>query len=162
VRVVRPRVSVQVSNVSQDTINDVLDLRGPKVTQTFARFLEKGQVGVYARVDSRVIGHAWAVVSGGRSFPANGCIRLRAHEALVHWAYVDARYRGRAVYQAMLSTLARRLFTEAHVNRIMIDSEMDNMPARHAVEKVGFQPIGGCMCVLVRGRLVLRIPLRCC
>ena len=156
---VSPKVPVRICEVNRDNVVAVSAFRGETVAQSFRGMLEQGQVGVNAVADSQVIGHAWAIVRTTRCQLANGYLRLRDRQALVHFCNVREDYRGNLIYPAMVVDLTKRLFDCMHMSRVMIDTEVRNEAAIRGIQRTGFRPIGRALFVQFRGRRILRLPL---
>ncbi|MHC4075434.1 MAG: hypothetical protein ACYSRZ_03350 [Planctomycetota bacterium] len=89
-----PRAEVRITNVDWNNVDDVKDFRAQKTVDTFHGYMEENRIGVYAWVDSQVVGHAWAVVCDGKSFKANGYFKLHNNQALIHFCNVKESCRG--------------------------------------------------------------------
>ena len=159
VRSVLPEAPVSFLDVTYDNVDRITQFRAEKYATVFRGFLDAGQLGLYAEVDSRVVGHAWAIVCRKRTCLGNGYLRLRSREAMIHFCRVEGRYRGQSIYPAMLAGMCNRLFERQGASRIFIDTEVDNMPALRAIKKVGPKPIGAKLYFQFRGRLIFYVPL---
>jgi RimJ/RimL family protein N-acetyltransferase len=134
--------AIEITPITLDNVAEVAVIRTSEVVDRFRGFLREGQVGVYARQDSRVVGHAWAVLAGPRDRRVNGYFFLKANEALVHQCLVEAAQRGRGIFPAMLRAMSRRLFAEKAVQRVILDTERDNAASQRAANKAGFRALG--------------------
>jgi len=156
---VTAKMHISIECVSYDNVGYAADFRDDTVVRRFRCFLDEGQWGVYATADSKVVGHAWAIVCRGRSRMANHYMKLQSGECLIHFCSVEPSCRGKNIYPAMLVALCRRLFEEAGVQRIVIDTEVDNVPALQSIRKVGFSPLGRRVYLQLGRLLVWQKPL---
>lgn len=139
---ISPKVEVHIQAVSIDNVDAVASFREQAVAERFHRHLKEGQYGFYALVDSRVVGHAWAIVCNKARCMCNRYMNLRQQEALIHFCAVEEGHRGKNIYPAMLTVICKTLLEQANVTRIVIDTEVDNLSAIRSIRKVGFQSIG--------------------
>lgn len=146
--------NIRLTNISYDNVEHIKDFRSDKHITTFSKFLEDGQYGIYAWIDSKVVGHAWAKVCTKDSDKVNGYMDIFRDEALIHFCRVSENYRGKNIFPAMLETLCLRLFSEAKIWRVLIDTEVDNTASLRGINKVGFKPLGKGTYVQFRGRLI--------
>ena len=151
-----PKTGVNITEITCDNIECVADFRSEKYVGTFYRFLEQGQYGVYAWLNSKVVGHAWAKVCRDQSCRVNGYLDICRNEALIHFCNVKADQRGNNIYPAMLAVLCQRLFVEADVSRVLIDTEVKNQASLRGIAKVGFKPLGTGFYIQFRGRLIFK------
>jgi len=151
---VSARVPITISRITSDNVERVQDFRNEVHVGTFHRHLDEGQYGVYAWLGSRVVGHAWAKVCHEPSCRVNGYMDLSHGEALIHFCNVREDHRGKNIYPAMLASLCKRLFSEANVSRVLIDTEVRNKASSRGIAKVGFQSLGTGLYVQFGGRLV--------
>ena len=115
---------------------------GEAEAKAFRRFLQEGQYGIYAKLNEKVVGHAWAKACTENHCIVNGYMDISEGEALIHFCNVSECERGGNTYPAMLITLCRRLFCEAQVSRVIIDTEADNHASLRGIVKVGFKLFG--------------------
>jgi len=148
-------IPIALEPVTPENVDRVTDFRTRAEAAGFRAFLDRGQVGLFAVHDGRVIGHAWAVVCRGGRCLANGYFRLRAGEALIHFCRVGDSWRGKRVYPAMLAALAKRLLADEGVRRVLVDSEAANAASLRGIARAGFREIGRGTYVQVFGRLVM-------
>lgn len=59
---VTPKVKVEIINVTFDNVELVNDFRDKSHASNFRKLIEEGQYGIYAKLNGKVIGHAWAKV----------------------------------------------------------------------------------------------------
>jgi hypothetical protein len=133
---IAPRGEVIIRQVTRENVADILAFRTAEYEEVFKRQLEKGQLGVYAYRDGKAVAHGWMIVNrGGRRIRANGYFVLQPREALVHFCNVAEAHRGMGIYQAMLCEMYRLAFASEPVDTIYIDTVIDNLPSRKAIEK---------------------------
>ena len=147
---------VRFSDITFDNVEHIKDFRSEKLITTFSEFLEDGQYGIYACMDSKVVGHAWAKVCTTQNTKVNGYINIFQNEALIHFCNVCEKHRGQNIYPAMLKILCQRLFSEAKILRVLIDTEMDNKSSLRGIRKVGFKSLGIGVYVQLLGRLIYK------
>ncbi len=147
---------IKLSEITFDNVEHVKDFRSEEHVATFLRFLEEGQYGIYAWIDSKVVGHAWAKVCKKHYCKVNGYIKISQNEALIHYCNVSESHRGKNIYPAMLAALCQRLFSEAKVRRVLIDTEVDNKASLRGIAKVGFKPLGKGTYIQFGGQLIYK------
>ena len=133
---IEPRGDVTFQQVTRENVDDVLSFRPPSIKDIFCRQLDKGQLGIYAYRDGQAVAHGWMIVNRDPcKMRANGYFVLRSREALVHFCSVDEEHRGLGIYQSQLCELYRRAFAGEPVDTIYIDTVIDNLASRKAIEK---------------------------
>lgn len=147
---------IKLSKITFDNVEHVKDFRSEEHAATFLRFLEEEQYGIYAGIDSKVVGHAWAKVCKKRRCKVNGYIIISQNEALIHYCNVSESHRGKNIYPVMLAALCQRLFSEVKVRRVLIDTEVDNKAALRGITKVGFKPLGKGTYIQFGGRSIYK------
>jgi hypothetical protein len=151
-----PGIAISIQDINHNNISRVTDFRDEAITKSFERLLDVGQVGIYAIADSKIVGHAWAIICRGKKRMANGYFKLNGGEALIHFCNVKATCRGRDIYPFMLFALCKRLFNEKRVSKVFVDTEIDNTTAIRSIQKVAFKPIGRYLYFQFKGRLVYK------
>ena len=152
----RPRIPITIQDTSYDNVHRVTDFRNEKVEESFRRFLDQGQMGLYAIKDSQVVGHAWAIICRKKRQMANGYFELHKGEGLIHFCNTEPSCRGQGIYQAMLVALYKRLLNEAKVERVFVDTDLDNLASIRGIQKVGFKPVGRYFYFQLRNRLIYK------
>ena len=147
---------IKLTEVTFDNVKHVMDFRSEEQVTNFLKLLKEGQYGIYAWIDSKVVGHAWAKVCKKRSCRVNGYMDISRDEALIHYCNVSKSYRRENIYPAMLATLCQRLFPEAKVLRVLIDTEVDNKASLRGIAKVGFKSLGKGTYIQFGGKLIYR------
>lgn len=153
---INSKVKICISEVSFDNVERVTDFRKKKHEAIFRKYLEEGQYGVYAWIDLKVVGHAWAKVCKRSRCRINRYMDISQNVALIHYCNVSEERRGQNIYPSMLVALCRRLFLQANVNRVLIDTEVDNKASLLGLVKVGFKLLGTGIYVQFRGRLLFK------
>lgn len=139
---ITPKKHIIIKDVTRNNVDQVIDFRGERIRNIFNEFLDEQQYGIYAYLDSQVVGHAWARVCEEARCRVNGYLEIQYAEALIHFCKVKADQRGQNIYPMMLAALCGRLFDQANVQRILIDAEIDNIPSQRGIAKVGFKSLG--------------------
>jgi hypothetical protein len=133
---IEPRDDVTLRPVTVENVDDASAYRPPEVVAAFRRQLERGQLGVFAYRNGKTVGHGWMIINPGPNrIRANNYFVLRPREALVHFCSVAEPHRGLGIYQALLCELYRRGFDAAPIDVIYIDTVIDNIPSRKAIER---------------------------
>ena len=153
---VNMKTDVTISEVTFYNVERLIDFRSKRFVATFRKFLKEGQCGVYAWLDSKVVGHAWAKVCRPSRCRVNGYMDIYKGDALIHYCNVSEAHRGQIIYPLMLVALCQRLFSQAEVKRILIDTEFDNKASLQGIAKVGFKLLGTGTYVQFRGRLLFK------
>ncbi|NQT04254.1 MAG: GNAT family N-acetyltransferase [Planctomycetes bacterium] len=151
-----PRIPISIEDITYANVHRVTDFRDQARVASFHGFLDQVQIGVYAILDSKVVGHAWAIICRDKRIKANGYFRLCSGEALIHYCNVKPSCRGCGIYQVMLFNLCNRLFNEERLDKVYIDTEVDNNAALRGMQKVGFRPLGQYMYFQFRNRLIYK------
>lgn len=144
-----PDPAVSIEPITRANHADVRAFRAESTQRAFATLLELGDLGVFARVDGQVCGHAWAA-SGRR---VGGYFAAQADEGFVHYCNVDPARRGHGLYPRMLVALAARCLAEGKA-RVLIDTAVDNIPSQRGLLKAGFRPVAYGVYVQLGGRLL--------
>jgi|GEM_PF-1520375 RimJ/RimL family protein N-acetyltransferase len=150
------KAEVDITEITFDNVEHVADFREKEHISAFLKFLEEGQYGVYAWIGSQVVGHAWAKVCKKDHCRVNGYMDIYQNEAFIHYCHVSKDYRGKNIYPAMVATLCQKLFSDAMVKRVLIDTEVDNRASLRGISKVGFKPLGKGVYVQFLGRLIYK------
>jgi hypothetical protein len=133
---IKPRGDVTLKPVTVENVNDVGTFRSPEIVAIFRRQVEQGQLGVYAYRNGEAVAHGWMIINPGPTrIRANNYFVLKPREALVHFCSVAEPHRGLGIYQALLCELYRRAFDATPTEVIHIDSVIDNIPSRKAIER---------------------------
>jgi len=139
---ITPKTHIVITDVTRNNVDQVIDFREEQIKDTFNKFLDEQQYGIYAYLDSQVVGHAWAKICKEDHCKVNGYLEIQFAEALIHFCKVKVEQRGQNIYPMMLAALCGRLFDRANVRRILIDTEIDNIPSQRGIIKAGFKPLG--------------------
>ena len=156
INAVTAKKKINLIDVTFDNVDCVRDFRGETQVKTFHGFLKEGQYGVYVKFNEKVIGHAWAKICKKHRCRVNGYMDISKDEAFIHYCNVSDCHRGNNIYPNMLTVLCRRLFYEAKVSCVIIDTAVDNYASLRGIAKVGFKPLGVGTYFLFRGRLVFK------
>ena len=153
---VNANADISILEITHDNVDRVTDFRSKEHVERFHRFLNEGQCGIYAIENAKVIGHAWAIICRKKKQRANGYFELHEEEALIHYCNVKKSFRGRRIYPFMLVMLSERLFRQAGINRVFVDTEADNTASIRGIEKVGFEPGGQYFYLQFRDKLIYK------
>ena len=145
-----------IEHITSDNVHRVAEFRSQKQAETFHRFLQQGQVGIYALLNSKVVGHAWAYICRQSHCRVNGYMDIRQGEAFIHYCNVSENQRGQNIFPTMLVALCHRLFSQEGISRVLIDTESDNIASLRAHLKVGFEPRGVGTYIQLGGRLLFK------
>jgi RimJ/RimL family protein N-acetyltransferase len=83
-------------------------------------------------------------------------VRLESDDAVLTSFYIIPEYRGKKLYQALMSEMAIRAARRG-VRRITIWCDADNLPSRAAIERVGFKKASTFRCMTLLGARI-RLP----
>jgi len=156
INTVSTMVNIKLTEVTFDNVEHVTDFRSKEHAAKFYGFLEEGQYGIYAWIDSQVVGHAWAEVCRKCRCRVSGYMDISQNEAFIHYCNVSKSYRGKNIYPAMLAVLCQKLFSKVKIQRVLIDTEVNNKASLRGIAKVGFKPLGEGIYIQVRGRLIYK------
>lgn len=147
---------LRVVLVTKENVGEVTSFRDEKMSHSFASYLAKGEIGVYAIIDDAVVGHAWVNVSRFKTRVVNGYALCGPGDALIHHCNVDPRFRGRGIYPFMLNALVSILKASASANRILVDTNVRNHSSIRGIEKGGFDRLGQGWYLQFAGRTVFK------
>jgi len=137
IELVETNLKLSCHIISKVNVEDVNSFRDPYTIMSFQKFLNEKQLGIYIYYQNEVIAHAWTIINeGNRRMRCNSYFLLRKNEALVHFCSVSPKFRGKKIYQHMLSRLYPLLFQSyAQLDHIFIDTDRLNLPAKNALCK---------------------------
>lgn len=144
-----PAPDLTITPITRDTVDDVRAFRAESTARAFRQLLGWGDVGVFARVDGIVRGHAWA----GSGRRVGGYFDAADDEGFIHYCNVDPACRGRGVYPRMLAALTARLLDQG-AERVLIDTAVANIASQRGLLKAGFRPVAYGVFAQLGGRLL--------
>jgi hypothetical protein len=130
------------SRITKENVNRVTDFRGEGTIKTFEVYLNRGEYGIFAFLEGKVVGHVWAMYSGKNNFKASNYITLDKGESLTHFSNVNPIFRGKNIYPAMMAEISKQIFDVYKPKRILGDIEIDNIPAIKGILKSGYKHLG--------------------
>lgn len=139
---IEPAVRVELVWADGSNVEKVGEFRPGWVVSSCKRFFARGDRGMLALVEGRCVGHAWAAICTGQNLMAQGYFMLKSREALIHFCHVQTAWRGRRIYSAMISNLARDLLSDGKVDTVFIDAKADNVASLRGIRKAGFSAVG--------------------
>jgi hypothetical protein len=99
----------------------------------------KGDFGIYAIVDKKIVGSVFSTYSDKDGFCANRTITLSKNQCLLHHSYVNPDYRGKNIYPVMMIELCKEVFKKYNPNMIIGDIKINNGSAINGIAKTGFK-----------------------
>jgi hypothetical protein len=129
--------TVGLVNFTVDNIGRIAEFR-PLVLDAQSAYLARGCLGVFAVVEDRCVGYAWATYFPTGAGAVNGYLKLYSGDALIHDCRVGEGARGRGVYVAMLRHLCQRLTEEVGPERIVVDTDWRNIASLRGILRAGF------------------------
>jgi len=153
---IKSNAEISISEVSFDNVQRVTDFRKKEHEVLFRKYLDEGQCGVYAWLNSKVVGYVWAKVCKRHRCRIKGHMDFFQSEAMVHFSNVSEEQRGQNIYPSMLVALCLRLFSQENVSRVFIEEEVDNNASLRGLIKVGFKLLFTGIYVKFRGRLFFK------
>lgn len=140
IKSVTPKGHVELKTVDSTNVLRAKDFRTQQTLNSFLKFLQNGDWGIYACVEGKVVGHAWAVVNSGQSSKRiDGYMDVNQNEAFIHYCNVSEEYRGKNIFPLMISELSKQLFYKNNLRKILIDSNIKNQASMRGIEKAGFK-----------------------
>lgn len=155
-KIIQPEISISFQQVSLTNYTDVIPYKGTRVASFYKKLLMLDEyLGLYVYYSGKVIAHGWMVYNNQvKTRKVRNYIKLSMHSGFIFHCAVHPDYRGKKIYQALLSELYVR--AEAiGINSIYIDTGSDNVSARKAIEK------SGCHFVTIMKLLYLRSHVIC-
>ena len=131
-------VPVAIAGITPENTGLMGDFRGPEFGRKFQEFLRVGDLGVYALDGGKAVAHLWAKTYSRENEDIEGYFRLREGEAIIHYGFVDEKYRGKNIFPLMLTVLCTKLFGERNISLIYVFVERENIPSLRGLRKVGF------------------------
>lgn len=132
-------VGIDFEVITPDNADRVTIFRSPDVARRFASMAISGHLGLFALLEGRVVGHAWAQPASDRSQLVNGYFDLRPGEALIHFCGVDPAFRGRRIFGRLLVELAKRLQDYPLATHVFVDAEASNSASLKGISTSGFK-----------------------
>lgn len=153
-----PWIEVIIEAIDDNHCYDAEELFDAPLGEIFLKFCRQGEVGIYIRNNKKVVGYAWATINYDRRIIlANGYFPLLQNCALVHYCSVAPDYRNNGLYQVLLTEMYKKLLP-MKLKMILVDTGIDNLPARAAIVKSGAKKIGlAKYMVLIRKYSFIRI-----
>ena len=128
--------------ITKENIHKVTDFQKAGVINTFKIYLNRGEYGIFACLDGKVVGHVWAMYSEKNNFKASNYMTLNEGEALTHFSNVNPAFRGKNIYPAMMVEITKQLFDVYKPKRVLGDIEIDNIAAIKGIVKSGYKHLG--------------------
>jgi GNAT superfamily N-acetyltransferase len=142
---------VQLEPVTAANVAEVVAWRGKHVAQEFSHFLDSEHIGVFAKCNGAVVGHAWVAVSHAGRRLVYGYMPVTDHIACIYFCSVADGYRNRKIFQRMIGHLVDRCRAIPKLTQIDIYTDIDNAASRAAIERVGFHWRGTRLLIEWRG-----------
>jgi RimJ/RimL family protein N-acetyltransferase len=136
---VEQRVQVKLVPITLDNVTFVRSFKGKSDVNKFRRFLNTGELGFYAEVNSEIVGHIWVKHCAQPEKNIRGYIDLLEDEAVIHHIHVASEYRSQHIFQMMLYDAVRHIFSQKNIKRLLADVETGNTASLRGFEKVGFK-----------------------
>lgn len=139
IKSITSKIDLEIKKVDFNNVYQATDFRQQKMVFIFENFLEKGDIGVFAFVNGKVVGHAWAVLNADQpSKRIDGYMDINRDECFIHYCNVSEEYRGKNIYPQMLSWLCKELVLVKKMKKIIIDCDISNVASLRGIEKIGF------------------------
>lgn len=109
---------------------------------TFEKFLRRGFLGIVWYNEEEWVSYAWMSLPETAGPPH---LPRSVQKLLVHWIFycrTKEKYQRRGLYKASLSLLANWARERDPETEVYVDTELNNIPSRRAIEAVGFLPRG--------------------
>jgi len=115
-----------------------------KRKKIFLNFLQKGFIGliIYNHQANKCAAYGWATCPG-TEYPLH--LPFKKDNVDSYWIFycrTFEEYRNQGLYKNVLSSLVNYIREKDPLSEIFIDTEIDNLPSRKAIKKVGFVPSG--------------------
>jgi GNAT superfamily N-acetyltransferase len=127
--------------ITRENVEQVREWCGSGQVRRFERFLNRGDVGIYALFNGEVIHYGWAAFN----LPGYAWIRthdpVQAGDALLHRGYTRKNYRRRGVSAyaiAYLMTFLYEQYRQQGLRRVCSLVEVDNTAPQRLFAKLGF------------------------
>ncbi|BDB02547.1 GNAT family N-acetyltransferase [Clostridium botulinum] len=131
------RENIKINLVNKNNTLDILDYRNEEVYKNFIKMLEKNQIGVYAKCDEKVVGHAWCIINNDLNI-VQDIFLMQKRTAMIHFCNVDKKHRGKSIYPYMLYTLIMYVKNRFDIEDFYISTDYDNISSQIGVHKIGF------------------------
>lgn len=144
------------SRITKENVTRVLDFREEGHLKNFKIFLNQREYGIFAILNEKVVGHAWAIYSEKNDFPVSSFVTLTKGECVIDFTNVDPVYRGKNIYPAMMAELSRELFEKYKPKRIIGDIDVYNISALKGIVKSGYKHLGYISYVKIFNYVILK------
>jgi RimJ/RimL family protein N-acetyltransferase len=134
-----PEANVEIRAVTGANLEDARAFDPPRRIAEFRSFLARGDRGWYGYVGGRWVHRSWLVHGPAvmRLWAGYGAWPVATGAAYIHYCETTPEARGRNIYPAVLSRIAR----DTRIHDIFISCESENIPSRRGIEKAGFTEI---------------------
>jgi hypothetical protein len=128
--------SVTIVRADTSNITDVLSFQPERYVDIFRQFMASGHVGYLAYINGCCVHRSWVVPGPSEvSLHRFLSLPLRADDAFIHYCETALAARGKNVYPAVLSQIARDF---RDTRRLLVSTTGDNVPSLRAIQKAGF------------------------
>lgn len=136
-----------------ENLEELRNLRSPRLLAAFRKFLAAGRYGILLMVDGIPVGHAWVTRPHSHERIVNNYARLKTGESLIHYCYVDPKHRGRGYYSEMLHAVTLWALQQGATS-VRVDTDEANTPSQHGILRAGFEETEATISI-VAGRWLL-------
>lgn len=133
-----PKSPVKIVRVDESNLEDVLNFNSAKYLDVFRSFLEAGDVGYYGYIDGGCIHRSWVIKGKNIVYPHWALpMMLTEKQVFIHFCETSEQARGKGVYPAVLTRIARDFGSE---NEVLISINSSNYPSIRGASKANFYP----------------------
>jgi hypothetical protein len=146
--VITPHIPATFCQVESQDVNELAEVMVGDDPGEIEKRLKTGRRCYAARVDGLIAAYGW--VSFDEEFIGEQHLRLRlaADEAYIWNCVTLPAFRRNYLYSALLTYIVRELYL-AHLSRVWIGADQDNIPSQRGIAHAGFTCIADLLVVRV-------------
>lgn len=128
----------KVAVVDNNNYGDSQVFENKEYLEIYQKFLEHGDIGVYAYVDGKCAARCWGVICPDSVSEGGACLGLESDSVFVHYVRTDRRHRREGLGRECLGKLV-----ELCMDKVMyVTINIDNTPSINLHKDFGFREIG--------------------
>ena len=157
-RVIKAKIPVDFQQVTLNNYTDIISYKGRAYAKYYRKLLYSDRYyGLYVYYNGRVIAHGWIIYNKKEKvLKVKRYIELPFSSGFIFHCAVHPDYRGNKIYQALLTELYTRS-EMLGINTIYIDTGIDNLCARRAIEKSGCHFLVDIKLLYLRSHVICRL-----
>ena len=151
-------IDIDIDFIKENSCDDILSWRGKDIANEFKDMIGNKELGIYARYNKEVVGHAWCILGKYNNYP-NNMFKIDSNQAMIHFCRVKKSFQGNNIYPYMLVSIIKHIHKENNINIFYIWTVKNNLSSKNGLVKVGFQIDKEYNCYKIMGRVLKKIKL---